>query len=128
MPIVYNLALCFHVKAVTRNTTSGTEDHPDPKGLRKALAMYQQAQVLAAGSMLDLPPLYRMSILSNVGHIHWCLGDAVKSEACFQLVSSIIAHLVDNGVDDAMLSRLKGFLFNALPGIFHQKMITATAA
>jgi hypothetical protein len=127
--IVYNVALCFHLKAISRNAASGKEDHQrNTKGLRKALALYHKAQMHAAFSKLDLPPLCCMSILSNIGHIQWCLGDQVEAEACFQLLSSAIAHFVDNGVDDAMLSQLERFLFNALPGIFHQMMITAPAA
>jgi hypothetical protein len=113
--IVYNTALCFHLKA------AGTEDRQNTKDLRQALSLYLKAQALASGSNLGLPPLYCMSIVSNIGHIHCCLGDPAKAEACFQILSSAIAYLVNTGVDDVIISRLERFLFNAtLPGIFQK--------
>jgi hypothetical protein len=120
--IVYNTALCFHLKA------TGTEDRQNTKDLRQALALYQKAQALASGSKLDLPPLYCISIVINVGHIHCCLNDPAKAEVCFQILSSALTYLVNTGVDDVIRSCIERFLFNSLPRIFQHKEITASAA
>jgi hypothetical protein len=127
--IMYNLALCLHLKASCNTAATNDQKDQNTKELRKALALYQQAQSLATISELGLGPLYHMSILSNIGHVHRCLGDDHQAQVCFQRLMSTIVFLVHHDrVDDETLSRLERFIFNTMPAISQESMISAPAA
>jgi hypothetical protein len=127
--ILYNLALCLHLKASCNTAATKDQKDQNAKALRKALALYQHAQSLATISELGLGPLYHMSILSNIGHVHCCLGDDHQAQVCFQRLMSAIVFLVHHDrVDDEILCRLERFIFNTMPAIFQESMVTAPTA
>ena len=131
--IIYNLALCHHIKAMRDlSTRSETLDVPSLKDseytpdeyLRRATTLYIQAEKLLVSHDLNNlggndDMLYKMAITNNLGHAYHFLHKESTAKAYFQrlLLSlvSISEHREREGIVESCHGLcFDGFLTNAM--------------
>jgi tetratricopeptide (TPR) repeat protein len=111
--VVYNLALCHHLKALARK-------HVSERRLRRILKLYKLAYSLQVKAAEDhtLSASHAIAILNNVAQVYKNLGRRKKSERCLQNLLTNLVRLIDQlgssdrrGLAD-QVDQLDGFLLN----------------
>jgi len=113
--VIYNLALSWHLKAVSHTT----QNHSRTSMHRKALNLYEFASKIMANGGISGDPLPYMAVVSNMGALCLDLGCAERSRACQSALLSTILCCVDSRYTTSNWERLlDGFLWNASQGVF----------
>ena len=122
--LLYNLALCYHLKASTAATTTpsssssstamdATNTSP-PSYWVKALRLYEIAYTLFRShhnnddthnvenitfKMLLRQPIeyHALVLLCNMGHIHHAMGNKPYQLQCYEILASTMFHIIVNG-------------------------------
>ena len=82
--VIFNLALCHHLTALTRNNMPM---------LQKAAKLYELASELRPHN--DSCTIFLLATINNLGQIHQILKDASKSEQCFRHLLMALMFLMD---------------------------------
>lgn len=117
--VVFNLALCHHLRALAKRKMSESR-------LRRILKLYKLAYSLQVREKHALGPSHAIAILNNVAQVYKQLGRRKKSETCLQNLLTNIVRLVDCGLAD-QVDQLDGFLLN-LSHLLVSKAYVASAA
>jgi hypothetical protein len=123
--IVYNLALAYHLKAMTSQLSRRMIFIT----FERALRQYENALCVLMGSPeIDFSILHTLAIVCNLGHLHCVLGNKERSDLCYQNLLSTMIYLVDGGEVDTIEGTipLDGFFSNVMPLI--SNMSSAPAA
>jgi hypothetical protein len=140
--IIYNLALCRHLYALTLLTRTSTSDSMENKqeqqdeqlkvrlNLLQAASMYAHAQALLSQQThrREHGALHGLTILNNLGHVFARLGDATKSKTYFETLFNAIICIKtsgtailessclprDNGAQERAETVMAGFLSSIL--------------
>jgi hypothetical protein len=108
--IVYNLALCHHLEAIS------TDEKDNTTNLQRAIVFYNNAQRLNLSYKLDI--LHSLAISNNMGHAHHFLHNEPTAQLCFLRLLNAIVYLSEGGQEGRQILAnnricLKGFLTNA---------------
>ena len=100
--LLYNLALCHHLKATTTMTSNTSSSC-----LNKAIRLYEIAYILFRNNddeenlsfrmLLRQPIEYHvMVLLCNMGHINHALGNKQEQLQCYDILASAMFHIIVN--------------------------------
>lgn len=106
---MFNLAICHHRNAIQNNMNRAY--------LRKALQLYELAYSIQVQGGIDMTLTPTMIIMSNVGHIHKCLGNTDNALQCFQHLLSTLMFLVEAGERERVWE-FDGFFCNIMKTIY----------
>jgi hypothetical protein len=111
--IVYNLALCHHLRAMSE-TSSIHEGY-----LKGAIFLYKHAQTLLMNQSTKLDMLHTLAIVNNMGHAYHLLHNEHTAKLCFQRLLQAIMGLSENDQSDPRVRTrnrlpLDGFLSNIM--------------
>jgi hypothetical protein len=112
--IIYNLALCHHLRAISENTPSIHEGI-----VKRAIALYKHAQKLLTSHSTKLDVLHTLAILNNLGHAYHLLHKEATAKVCFWRLLKAIMRISDNDQSHPRLQTrnrlpLAGFLSNVM--------------
>jgi len=113
--VIYNLALSWHLKAISIPV------HDDSRipMLPKALSLYEFTSKIMANGGINGDPLPYMALVSNMGALCLDLGSTQRSRACQSALLSTILCCVDSKYTTTNWDLLlDGFLWNASQGVF----------
>lgn len=102
--LVYNLALSYHLNALTTKTCKTT--------LCKAMGYYAKAHGLQPSNDTELSVLLSFAITNNIGHIHGYLGNIPKAQQCFQHLLNILMWTIECHGRNILPPQLDGLLRN----------------
>jgi tetratricopeptide (TPR) repeat protein len=121
--IVYNLALCHHLRAISENSSSITICEQGSY-LKRAIALYKHAlKLLMSPHNRKLDMLHTLAIVNNLGHAYHLLHNEATAKRCFQRLLQAIMGLLSENDDQSDLTRddrtrnhlpLDGFLSNIM--------------
>jgi tetratricopeptide (TPR) repeat protein len=88
---IYNLALSYHLRALTkRRKKSG--------GWRKVLKLYTLANAMQVrDESIGLAPTFTIALWNNLSQAYWSIGKDEASDDCFQTMLSNVNCMIDHG-------------------------------
>jgi hypothetical protein len=122
--IIYNLALCHHLRAISENSSSIHEG-----SVKRAIALYKHAQKLLMSPSMKLDVLHTLAIVNNLGHAYHLLHKETTAKLCFRRLLKAIMVISENDQSHPRLQArnrlpLDGFLSNVMSLL----MVSSSAA
>jgi len=143
MIVMYNVALTFHLRAISLASSSPTAVSSKKKKskAKKYFAQSKKVYELALKIHLelddDIDPLFTLALTNNLGLIYRTINRKDKSTICFQNMFSTMMYLLDSNLyheqDSSTSSIIKeciwdGLLSNAMNILFNHTYEVAAAA
>jgi hypothetical protein len=101
--IVYNLALCHHLEAISKPS----DEKDNTMNLQRAIVFYNHAQRLNLRQKLDI--LHSLAISNNLGHAHHFLHNEPTAQLCFLRLLNAIVYLSESGQEGHQILAKNGF-------------------
>jgi hypothetical protein len=117
LPILYNLALAHHLKALSSNNCA--------ESLRRAHFLYELVLSLNESEGIEFNIIQTMAIVNNLGQVHRTLGSQDRAQLCFQHLLSTIMFVNDMHVGHEL--NLEGFIANVVPLILPESKCASAA-
>lgn len=97
---LYNIALSHHLKSLQLSSSPSCQT----KYLKRALSLYEHFYQVLMKQSIDgnIPITHAITLLGNIGQIHWALGNQGSAEMCIECLLSRIMYLVVAGKVDEM--------------------------
>jgi tetratricopeptide (TPR) repeat protein len=112
--VVYNLALAFHLRALSRRKKRSS-------CWRRVLRLYELAHSIQSRDAIGLTPTFSLAIWNNMAQAYWEVNERKKAEVCWTNMLSTFVCIIDHGchreVDcmDAFLQNLSPLLCAQAP-------------
>lgn len=120
--ILYNLGLAHHMRGMEERDGSVKQGI----FLQKAVMLYESAHQLLSREKFNLSLLHDMAIASNLGHIHYILGDADRASLCFQHLLSTMVYVMHCDESNGVASCVMGtFISNVMPFLYRSTSAAA---
>jgi hypothetical protein len=116
--LLYNLALCHHVSAMSSHSDTSSNDEKRVQKLRNALNLYELAYTISLTQEDTIQPtvMQQMVLVNNLGHVHQALHNAACSRQCFENLLSTLMFVKDcaGGEEYHDVEQMDGFLSNVM--------------
>jgi hypothetical protein len=122
--ILYNLALCHHLKAISTPPFT-TDDTPN---LQRAITFYNHAQQLLVKFHHNMDVFHSLAISNNLGHAHHFLHNEPTAQLCFQRLLNVIMYISESGPDGQTFVANHEFCFEGfLTNVMHMTGFSPSA-